>query len=123
MSLQDTSRSLTSAIVNGANRKEKYPLLDGSCKQCEVQDDLEIHHEIYPTRSKEVRKAIDEGKIHYLCKPCHYKKSNENRKYVVHNISCECGYGVSGNSDKHLGANLKIHRQSNRHKKLMRGKK
>lgn len=35
-------------------------------------------------------------------------------------ITCECGIPIGGNSKKHREANLKIHKTSKLHKKLMK---
>jgi len=45
------------------------------CKNCGCDNSqiIEIHHETYPTEYKEIKKAIAEGKIYYLCKNCHKK--------------------------------------------------
>ena len=36
---------------------------------------------------------------------------------------CECGTKISGNSDKHIVANTKIHKTSKKHKENMATKK
>jgi len=38
-------------------------------------------------------------------------------------VRCECGYVIKGSSINHAEANLKIHKQSKLHKKLMEMKK
>lgn len=43
------------------------------CNKCNNKNNLEIHHSIYPIEQKEIIKAINEGKIYYLCKICHGK--------------------------------------------------
>lgn len=45
-------------------------------KKCEngcLSEDLQIHHEIYPTKKEEIIEAIKNRKIYYLCKKCHNK--------------------------------------------------
>ncbi len=44
--------------------------------KCPHNKNLEIHHEVYPTKKKEIIKAINEDKIYYLCHECH---KNEKR--------------------------------------------
>lgn len=43
------------------------------CKNCKSKENLEIHHEVYPRKWKEIRKAILRKKIYYLCSSCHKK--------------------------------------------------
>lgn len=38
-------------------------------------------------------------------------------------IECDCGWVVKGNSEKHAEANLKIHKKSKLHKRLIKYKK
>jgi len=67
-------RQKTLHIV-GMNRS----ILAKQCKKCGSLSNLEIHHEEYPQTSKEIKKAIEEGKIFYLCKEHHprgHKKFN-----------------------------------------------
>lgn len=37
---------------------------------------------------------------------------------MVEEIKCECGFIVRGNSQKHVEANLEIHKKSKLHKRL-----
>jgi len=37
-----------------------------------IKTNLQIHHEIYPIKRIDIEKAIIDGKIYFLCKPCHY---------------------------------------------------
>jgi len=63
------SRSNTRRIISVFNIK-----LDNICKICKNKTmDLEIHHEIYPTKRKDILKAIQDKHIYYLCKCCHEK--------------------------------------------------
>lgn len=41
------------------------------CKNCKENFNLEIHHEIYPNTKEEILKAINEGKIYFLCRKHH----------------------------------------------------
>lgn len=60
-------------------------LIEKKCKNGCKSDKFQIHHEIYPTKMAEIKKAIEEGKIYYLCLICHnrsnlkvvYKKQTE----------------------------------------------
>lgn len=58
-------RSFTKEIT------KKYPIPNQLCKKCKSKENLQIHHEIYPTKKKAIEKAIDDGQIYYLCKKCH----------------------------------------------------
>jgi len=44
------------------------------CKHCGRKIYLQIHHEIYPIKKQEIIQAVNEGKIYFLCKKCHYEK-------------------------------------------------
>ena len=48
---------------------------------------------------------------------------NQMEKDKDKEIVCECGWKVTGISKKHTEANLKIHKKSKLHKKLMENKK
>ena len=41
------------------------------CKTCGQLNNLQIHHEVYHTKKKEIIKDIKEGRLYYLCKNCH----------------------------------------------------
>ncbi len=125
---KDRSRGLTSNLVKGRSgyEKAKYEIPNNSCKICGIKNNLEIHHEIYPKNIKEIKKEIDNERIYYLCNSCHIKVSKSERVYHIKNIeekNCECGWEVKGSSKIHAEANLKIHKQSKLHKKLMKIRK
>jgi len=69
------SRIATLLYVNGKTRSNyTFKKIDGPekiCKSCGSKENLQIHHEIYPTKKKEIIKAIENGYIYYLCKTCH----------------------------------------------------
>jgi len=67
------SRGVTRNILNGLNGFKKVEL-KRRCKNCKGIINLEIHHEIYPTKVYEIKKAIEAGKIYYLCKKHHIQK-------------------------------------------------
>jgi hypothetical protein len=58
-------------LSGSATYKLKEYIINKSCKLCKANQDLQIHHEIYPIKKDEIIKAIEEGKIYYLCKKCH----------------------------------------------------
>lgn len=60
------SRDFTNRII-----KKNPNIILKRCKKCNSIFDLEIHHEIYPVRFNEVRIALREGKIYFLCSKCH----------------------------------------------------
>ena len=66
------SRNRTNSIINGTNCYKKYNPLKKVCK-CGSKKNLKLRFEIYPTRVKEIKKALDDGKIYYLCAKCHVK--------------------------------------------------
>ena len=70
------SRSNTLKVMEGRNGLKKYNPLVKECRICKSKNNIEIHHEIYPTKTEEIKKAIDKGKIYYLCRDCHGRKSN-----------------------------------------------
>ena len=72
------SRNNTNFLVNGRNGWRIYPL-ERFCKKCGIEEDLQIHHETYPTKRKEIIGAIDDGKIYCLCKKHHQEKGKYNR--------------------------------------------
>ena len=65
------SRVTTGNVLKGRHGVKKYNLLKKECKKCGSKTKLEIHHETYPTKVKEIKKAIDDGKIYYVCLKCH----------------------------------------------------
>lgn len=44
------------------------------CYRCGNKKNLEIHHESYPTKREDIKKAIKEKKIMVLCVKCHRRK-------------------------------------------------
>lgn len=64
------SRRRTLIILN---RNNTGISLTKECRSCGKVRDLEIHHEIYPTDTREIIKAVQKGKIYYLCHECHVK--------------------------------------------------
>lgn len=49
-----------------------YPsLIKKHCKICGSNKELEIHHEEYNPKRKEIKRLIKEGKIYFLCKKHH----------------------------------------------------
>lgn len=50
----------------------KYNLFpDRICKLCSSIIKIELHHEIYPTKKKDILQAIQDKKIYLVCKECH----------------------------------------------------
>lgn len=64
------SRSVTNAII----KLGEFPKTP--CRYCGV-DDVELHHEIYPTARMEIRQAFKDGKIYWVCRYCHRLKLHE----------------------------------------------
>jgi len=69
--IKKQSRRKTGKIVTGTWGMVKHEIKDKFCKKCKSKKDLEVHHEIYPIPAWEIKKAINDGKIYYLCKECH----------------------------------------------------
>jgi len=69
------SRNVINKIILGRSYK-KFDVLKKQCKKCGTKDNLEIHHEIYPTKVKEIKEAILNGRIYYLCLKCHGRRNN-----------------------------------------------
>lgn len=69
------SRDLTRKILGGLNGLIKYNPLKKQCA-CGSVENLEIHHEEYPTKVNEIKKAIDKDKIYYKCRRCHGRRGS-----------------------------------------------
>lgn len=54
-------------------RNKKKPDIDKFCKKCKRKDNLSLKFEVYPNKAKEIRQAIKDSKIYYLCKRCRYE--------------------------------------------------
>lgn len=80
------SRMITKQLEN--NKKIK---INKKCNHCGSIKDLQIHHEIYPTKIEEIKKALNNGKIYYLCRSCHGKEGRKtiNRKITDLNYKNE----------------------------------
>jgi endogenous inhibitor of DNA gyrase (YacG/DUF329 family) len=63
------SRHLTKSIIR---RKKNRVIINKYCKKCNSIEDLQIHHEIYPNTIEEIKNAIDNGKIYYVCSEHHH---------------------------------------------------
>ena len=72
------SRDATWDVLNFSKRKNIL-IIEKKCKICGTEENLEIHHEIYPTKREEIRNALKEGKIFYLCKKHHVEREKEKR--------------------------------------------
>ena len=66
------SRWNTKLVLNHTLSKKVN--LKKECKICKRKKELQLHHEIYPTRREEIRQAIKKGKIYYVCKKHHPRK-------------------------------------------------
>jgi hypothetical protein len=60
-----TSRRMTLYVF-----KKFYFSVPKLCK-CGSSDKIQIHHDEYPIKIKDIKIKIDEGKIYYICKKCH----------------------------------------------------
>jgi len=57
--------------------KEGKIFLEEKCKDCNRDNDLEIHHERYPTTRRGIEIAVKRGEIYRLCKKCHAEKKKD----------------------------------------------
>ena len=64
------SREITYKILTSP---KKIISIKNNCKLCNSNENLQIHHEIYPITKQEIIKAISLGMIYYLCRKCHGK--------------------------------------------------
>lgn len=63
------SRNSTRKILNGTGTFKQYNPLKKQCK-CGSINNLKICYDIYPTYVKDIKKALDDGKIYYKCSKC-----------------------------------------------------
>ncbi len=71
------SRSATGNIINGRGYN-KYNPMKMECS-CGSKENLEVHHEVYPKSSKDIKKAMDERKIYYKCRKCHGRRKSHTQ--------------------------------------------
>lgn len=57
--------------------KKEPHLLEKKCKVCSSTESLEIHHEIYPRTYQDIKDAIKNNKIYFLCRKHHYDYHKE----------------------------------------------
>jgi|TARA_R100000501_G_C2541803_1_gene60231 hypothetical protein len=78
-----------SRIITGQYIIQKKIVLQKECNQCRNKSKLQIHHEIYPTKIVELRKAIKDKKIYYLCIKHHGELGvgRKNEKTTKDNIT------------------------------------
>jgi len=69
--IKQQSRRKTGKIVSGTWGMRKFEIPNKFCKICKKNKNLEIHHEIYPRSSIEIKRAISNNRIYYLCTTCH----------------------------------------------------
>jgi len=76
------SRNNTYNILNGRGGFRKFNPLKKECA-CGSTENLEIHHEVYPTLVKDIKKAILDGKIYYKCRDCHSRRNSHDIKEIT----------------------------------------
>jgi len=69
------SRNETRRILNKCVNKKVD--IQKICVNCGSIDNLKLKFDFYPVKSDEIRKALIEGKIRYLCGKCWIKKENK----------------------------------------------
>lgn len=71
------SRGYTLNLLKGINRIKIYHM-SKECIKCGELKNLEVHHEVYPLTMKEIREALDNKQIYYLCRRCHGKTTRKD---------------------------------------------
>lgn len=61
------SRSLTYDYL-----KKGYITITKICKNCKSLENIQLHHQIYPTNANDLIKAVKDNLIYYLCGNCHH---------------------------------------------------
>lgn len=61
------SRNRTKIVLKQKRIKTE---IEKSCKKCNSKENLSLKFEVYPTKVKEIREAIKDKKIYYICKEC-----------------------------------------------------
>ena len=88
-----TEKFRNSILKNYRNNKDKWAsrkrtrelvksgriILKNKCKH---KENLEIHHEIYPTLTKDIINAVNNNKIYYLCRKCHKEGKQTYKKDI-----------------------------------------
>jgi hypothetical protein len=64
------SRNRTKEILRGIRNR---PEIVHACKLCGTKDFISLKYSIYPQNSKDIREAIKDKKIYYVCKDCRRK--------------------------------------------------
>ena len=59
------------------NRYKTPIKIDKVCKKCKSSDNLSLKFEVYPNKADDIRQAIKEGTIYYLCKDCRKLKGGK----------------------------------------------
>jgi hypothetical protein len=66
------SRNVTYRIINHCPTK---PInISKVCRLCESNKNVKLKFEVYPSGVEEIRQAIEDGLIYYLCNDCRKKK-------------------------------------------------
>ena len=88
------SRHQTSKVIYGRGGvpKTKVPI-DFYCKKCKAKINLQIHHEVYPTKKATIEKAIIDGKIYFLCKQCHVNRRIKKTQ-DLNTLYASCMHGI-----------------------------
>lgn len=74
------SRRKTNKIVTGTFGMKQFKIIPEKCKHCGSKENLQIHHEYYPRYSKDIKRAIINGRIYFLCKSCHFNHHTQKEK-------------------------------------------
>jgi hypothetical protein len=78
---KNNSRKRTNEFYNRNYYFENHSKLNNKslfgekkCRDCGSKIYVQFHHEVYPSKLKEIKQAIKDGKIYFLCRECHGKK-------------------------------------------------
>lgn len=78
-SKQNARTKIGNMIHGRGGYKEHTNLIPNKfCKKCKSTENLEVHHEIYPTKKQEIIQAVTDGKIYYLCRLCHRRRNSHD---------------------------------------------
>ena len=61
------TRHKTYIVLKGIR---KPVTIDKECKICKTKENIKLKFEVYPDTAKEIRKAIQDKKIFYICSKC-----------------------------------------------------
>lgn len=64
------TRDKTYKVLKGIRKPVQ---IEKECKECGSKENIKLKFEVYPTKAEEIRKAIKDKKIYYICNGCRWK--------------------------------------------------